>query len=384
MNILIDENILFAREAFSAWGETRALPGRAITREAAREADWLLIRSVTRVDADLLEGSRVRFVATATAGVDHVDVDYLRRRGIAFAHAPGSNADAVADYVVAALVRQARRENSPLQGRALGVIGFGEGGSRVASRARSLGMRMLANAPPLARSTGHPRFRPLRDVLAAADVVTLHVPLIDRGPGAPRGMAGEEFFERMRPGALFINASRGDVVDESALSRALDTGRARAAILDVWAGEPLPDPALVRRALFATPHLAGYSLDAKAAGTRMIYEAAQRLFGGGGNYQIAARLPVAPVISLFPEEVEEPENALAWVDAALRRVCDVEDATERFRAVLDLPDAERSHAFDRLRAEQNRRREIYATPLRCDSAPPSARGALAALGFRLV
>ena len=230
MLIVADENIPFVREAFGGVGEVRTMPGREIVCDAVRDAELLLVRSTTRVDAALLDGSGVHFVATATIGTDHVDLTHLRDRGIAFASAPGSNAESVAEYIVAALMELADRRGTRLSGATIGIVGAGNVGGRVARNARALGMSVLLNDPPLAetaRARGavadlgstSPSCRPL-DALLDADYLSFHVPLERRGPHPTFHLADAEFVGRMRRGAGLLNTARGAVVDNAALHRA--------------------------------------------------------------------------------------------------------------------------------------------------------------------
>jgi erythronate-4-phosphate dehydrogenase len=236
MKIVADENIPLVKQAFGSFGEVETMPGRKIGPEAVRDAEALLVRSITRVDAALLSGSRVRFVGTATIGVDHVDRDWLKREGIGFASAPGSNAESVAEYVVAALLVLAERMNTSPAGKSLGVIGVGNVGSRVARNARALGMRVLLNDPPLKRATGDARYLTLEETLQA-DIVSLHVPLTREGLDRTWHLADEDFFRRMRPGSVFINTSRGAVAVCEGWMKALGKTLS-AAVLDVWEHEP--------------------------------------------------------------------------------------------------------------------------------------------------
>ena len=199
--IVADENIPYVREAFAVLSDVCLVHGRNLTSEIVKDADVLLVRSVTKVNADLLEGSRVQFVGTATIGTDHIDLDYLNRKGIAFASAPGSNATSVAEYVTAALLTIADRRGISLNGKSVGIIGVGNVGSRVRARVEALGMKAICNDPPLARETGDPQFRPLAEALEA-DVVTLHVPLTREGPDATFHLADGAFFGKLRPGAM--------------------------------------------------------------------------------------------------------------------------------------------------------------------------------------
>ena len=360
MLIVADENISFVQAAFGHLGEVRVMPGRAMTADAVRDAELLLVRSVTRVDEALLAGSRVRFVGTATIGTDHVDVEALRRAGIAFAAAPGSNADSVAEYVTAALLVAAGRKGWSLAERRIGVVGVGNVGSRVAAGAEALGMQTLLNDPPLQRKTGDRKFLPL-EALFDCDVITLHVPLEAGGPDPTHHLADAAFLARMRPDAVFVNTSRGAVADNAALLDALSRGRPAEAVLDVWEGEPRISVELLERVLLGTPHIAGYSLDGKVNGTAMLYAAACDFLGVAPKWNMAEAMPLpeVPEITLDPRG-RRVEDVLR---EAVLSVYPIEHDDRALRATAGLPREERAAAFDRLRKEYPARREFRHTTI---------------------
>ncbi|MEA3367885.1 MAG: 4-phosphoerythronate dehydrogenase, partial [Planctomycetota bacterium] len=253
MKIVADANIPLLIEAFGPVAEVDARPADAITPETVADADALLVRSVTRVDADLLDASRVRFVATATIGVDHVDTAYLAHRNIGFASAQGSNARSVAEYVLSALCVLRERTGRGLLDLTVGIVGVGNVGGRLAGMLEALGVEVLRNDPPLARQTGDPRYVPL-DALADAHVVTFHVPLTRTGRDATYHMAGAGLIERLKAGVWLLNTSRGAVADTEALAAAVDAGRLGALVCDVWENEPDIDARLLERADLGTPH----------------------------------------------------------------------------------------------------------------------------------
>jgi erythronate-4-phosphate dehydrogenase len=269
MKIVADANIPLIREAIGTLGDVALIPGREITRQALQNADALFVRSITKVDENLLEGTHVRLVATATIGVDHVDTAWLQKKGIGFASAPGSNARSVAEYIATAIVKNSARFDRPLESLTIGIVGVGNVGIRVHSAAQALGMRCMLNDPPRQRAGDPGDFCNLGDLLKNSDIVTLHVPLALDGPDMTAHLADAKFFERMKSGAMFINASRGAVVDESALR----TFRAKIGpvVLDVWDNEPTIDLETLAIVDSATPHIAGYSFDGKLNGTQMVY-----------------------------------------------------------------------------------------------------------------
>jgi erythronate-4-phosphate dehydrogenase len=374
MLILADENIPCVREAFASLGEVRTLPGRAMTAESMREAEVLLVRSVTQVGPRLLEGSRVRFVATATIGFDHVDLDYLAARGIGFAAAPGSNAESVAEYVATALLLLESRGKLRLADSTLGIVGVGNVGSRVARIAEALGMRVLLDDPPRARAEGTASFVSLESICAQADVITLHVPLSHEGPDATWHLLDQAFLASIRPGTILFNTSRGSVHETGALKAARRAGRIGSLVLDVFEAEPAIDPEMVALAEFATPHIAGYSFDGKVAGTRMIFEAACRFFGRPARWPEGVPPGEDPICRLDrPEPLVAVRAAydLLADDASLRQVMQASAAEERARG------------FDRLRKEYPRRREFARWTIELDGPALSVGPYLASLGFRV-
>ena len=388
MLIIADRNIVFVKEAFQALGEVRLMRGREMTPAAVRDATLLLVRSITPVNRALLEGSAVRFVATATIGTDHVDTEYLREAGVAFAAAPGSNANSVAEYVTAALLVLARRQGKPLEGRTIGIVGAGNVGSRVAAKVRALGMRERLNDPPLQRATGEAKYRPVAELMDC-DFITLHVPLEKGGADPTWHMAGADFLARMRPEAALLNSSRGAVADNGALLDALRAGhstrlRPGAAVLDVWEGEPRIAPSLLAETALATPHIAGYSFDGKVNGTEMIYRAACAFLGRKPDWSRARCMP-PPLIPEIELNARPGESEEALREAVLK-VCPIERDDAALRKLGGLPPADQGPYFDRLRAEYPVRREFQNTTVRLrgeDSAASVLAGKLKGIGFNV-
>ncbi len=211
MKIIADANIPFVKECFSSVGEVEVLPGREMGPSVVRDAEIVLVRSITRVDSDLLAGSKVRFVGTATIGFEHIDAEYLSRNNIGFASSPGSNANSAAEYVVAALLEIGRRHNIKLEEKTIGIVGVGNVGSRVEKKARALGMKVLLNDPPLQRASGDAKYLPLEE-LFECDFITLHTPLTFEGVDKTFHLADEKFFKLLKSGCVFFNTSRGGVV----------------------------------------------------------------------------------------------------------------------------------------------------------------------------
>jgi erythronate-4-phosphate dehydrogenase len=374
VKIVADENIPYVREAFGMLGEVVVLPGRAIGPDRVRDADLLIVRSVTPVGEQLLKGSRVRFVGSATIGLDHVDEAYLRMRGIALAYAPGSNANSVAEYVVAALVVLGRERYAD---RTLGIIGLGRIGTLVREKAFALGMTVVANDPPLERA-GQSGLVSLDALLTRSDIVTCHVPLTQAGPDATYHLLDAARLSRLRRHAIVINTARGGVIDNAALLQALRDGRLGGAVLDVWEDEPEPDPALIQAVTLGTPHIAGYSWDGKVAGVKMLYDAACEYL-----QRSSAWIPPTPgedaIRGSVVIDASRPLDEI--LGELVPRACDIRHDDAAFRAIAGLPGHECGHAFDQLRATYRTRLEFGHTRIVVPSDCGTLRDTLRRVGF---
>ncbi len=381
MRIIADRNMPFAKEAFETLGETRMRDGRAITPADVRDADALVIRSTTRVDAALLAGSRVRFVGTATIGTDHLDIPLLEARGIRWCFAPGCNANSVSEYVIAALLHLATTHGVPLAGQTIGIIGAGNVGTRVASLVAALGMRVLLNDPPRQRQAlqddpaAARTFVELDELLADARLVTLHVPMTRSGPDRTLHLADADFFARMRPGAIFINAARGAVTDTPALIQALRSGRIAHAVLDTWEGEPAFNRELLDLASIGTPHIAGHSFEGKVAGTVKVYQALCRFLGTPPAWTPEPLLPPPAVPRI------EAGTAGRTPDAVLHDVVSRVYAIMTDDQRLRIPAEDRATHFDSLRKHYPVRREFRCSTVHLSPAEETLASTLRLLGF---
>ncbi len=379
MKIICATNMPFAEEAFRTLGLVTSLAPRAITPEQVRDADLLAIRSTTRVNQSLLEGSRVRFVGTATIGYDHMDTAYLEKAGIAWCAAPGCNANSVSEYFVAALLCLGRRHGLTLAGKTVGIIGVGNVGRRVILKAEALGLRVLQNDPPQAAAEKSTTFHPLDEVLANSDIVTLHVPMTKSGPYPTVRMADRRFFERLKPGAIFINAARGGVIDSDALLAAMDRGSVAHAVLDTWEGEPGFRPDVLARADLGTPHIAGHSFEGKVTGTVMVYREACKFLGVEPTWTPDALLPTPLVPEIRVAEPDRPEEAV--LGDIVRQVYDIEADDWRLRELADAETKRRAEGFERQRQEYPVRREFRFTRVVLPAKCASLERRLAGLGF---
>ncbi|NQV74386.1 4-phosphoerythronate dehydrogenase [bacterium] len=276
---MADQHIPFISDIFSGLGDLRLIPGQEIDSESIATADALVVRSITRVNEDLLQNSPVSFVGSATAGVDHVDFSYLDRMGIGFGHAPGANAESVVEYVLACLAELSSRGGESFEKRSIGIVGAGNVGRLLATRCSALGMKVLVNDPPLEmKSLGSHAFVDLNTLLRSSDIVSIHTPLTRSGPFPTHRLIGQDELSLVKKGAWFVHAARGGVCDESALTRARQEGHLGGVALDVWENEPVPSLEHIQRADIATGHIAGYSVDAKIRGVHMIREHMVRHF----------------------------------------------------------------------------------------------------------
>lgn len=381
LRLVIDDKIPFIREAAARLGECIFLPGAAITADDVREADVLITRTRTQVNRALLEGSKVQLVVTATIGHDHIDKAYLAEKGIAWHNCPGCNAHSVAQYVRNSLWIAAAEgcfganrpttdknlDNLPhstahnvacskafdptsasfcatLRGLTVGIVGVGHVGTAVAEILAAEGCRVLRCDPP----KGEPHT--LADLAREADVISLHTPLTFEGEHATFHLADRAFFESLQRCRVFVNAARGECANTAAVEWALSEGKIRAAVIDTWENEPHISASLLRAALIATPHVAGYSADGKANGTRMSLEAVARHFGLDAHFDIPApALPAEFSYGALPTTLTHrlPERALAQL-----RLYNPLTDTERLRAAPE--DFEQQRGNYPLRREEIR------------------------------
>lgn len=381
-------SVAAAADFFAPLGPTRILPSTAINRGSLSETDILVVRSTTRITRELLDGTPVRFVGTATAGTDHMDTAWLDRAGIRWCSAPGCNARSVAEYVMAALLVLQRRHGLPLEGRTLGIIGAGHVGNQVAQLAPALGLSLLLCDPPLAeaaatRGEPHP-YVPLSFLLHEANIITLHVPLIDDGCFRTRRMVDDAFLKAMKPGAVLLNAARGPVVDPDALRRAYEAHTAPAhLVLDTWDPEPAFPLDILNMTDLATPHIAGYSLDGRMAGTRRVFTELLHFLGLADPIPL---IQLAEGCTTVTPTCDEMDDLAALADI-VPRLHGIEETDRLMRnmSAQHSPDEKVQAAhFRELRRCYPERREFHTTTL---IPPPNRVGLshrLERLGFRII
>jgi erythronate-4-phosphate dehydrogenase len=381
MKIIADANIPFVKECFSSIGDVIAVSGREMTPDIVSDADILLVRSITKVNADLLAGSKVGFVATATIGFDHVDVDYLQRENIGFASAPGSNANSAAEYVIAGLLDAGQKCNMSLEGKSIGIIGVGNVGSRVAKKCTALGIKVCLNDPPLQRQTGDEKYLHLHE-LYNCDFITFHTPLTFEGIDRTYHLANEQFFRSLKEGCVFVNASRGGVVDNEALTTMIKAKRFGYVVLDVWENEPDIDTELLEMVNIGTPHIAGYSLDGKISGLIMIYKAVCEYFGLTPEFDIGDFLPEPAIGQLKIDLVVDNEEQA--INKAVRKIYNIREDDRLLRKISAESEEKRGNYFDSLRKNYSVRREFQNTKVLIEDINSSLAKKLEGIGFKTI
>lgn len=342
IKIVADSNIPFLNGVFEQYAEVLYLDGMDITYEDVSDADALIIRTRTKCNADLLDGSKVRIIATATIGTDHIDMDYCARRYIRVYNAEGCNAGGVMQYVFSALYGVAARKAIKLDNANFGIIGVGHVGSCVEKMARYLGFNVLLCDPPRAQAEGEEGFCSLDYLLANSQVVTMHTPLDE----TTRNMAGHGFFQLMQQGAIFINASRGEVVDEEALIEAMP--KLGGVIIDTWNNEPDVNRELIEKVDVATPHIAGYSYQGKQNGTASAVQAVARFFGFEDLYDY---YPDSGIPEHQPLRLDLKGKTQGEIAAVFQYNYPIFTDDFRFRMNPD--------NFEAMRSDYQYRREIY-------------------------
>jgi erythronate-4-phosphate dehydrogenase len=378
MKIIVDENIPQACEAFCSFGEVAFLAGRDITNDILKETDILLVRSITKVDESLLKGTKVKFIATATAGTDHIDKVYLANNGITFADAAGCNSFSVAEYFTAAVSRIFNTNNYSFAGKTLGVVGIGNVGSKVVRFAKTLGFKVLMNDPPLERKFDSKEFVPL-DKILYCDVITLHVPLYKSGIDKTVHLIDEIKLNKIKSGTVLINASRGAVVDNSALKNRLITKNDLITVFDVWENEPALDFELLEKVNFGSVHIAGYSLEGKVNGTEIIYN---RLCEYLNTLPIWK--PQYPSIEKKEIIVNKKKRFEDLLDEIITEIYNISKDDKLLREGIGMENEKQSKNFDLLRKSYSVRREFNNYTIRLNFLDSEIKQKLEALRFRVI
>ncbi|MGM0667215.1 MAG: 4-phosphoerythronate dehydrogenase [Bacteroidota bacterium] len=369
MKIIADKNIPFIKGVLEPWADVEYHEGSRIGKDTLAGADALIVRTRTRCDKSLLQGTGIQFIGTATIGTDHIDLAWCRENGIRCCSAPGCNSGSVMQYVASVLAYLVQERGIKPAGKTLGLIGVGNVGSKVAAMARVLGYNVLLNDPPRERKEGKGEFSHLNRVLAESDIISMHVPLTYEGPEKTYQIVNDAFISKMKDHAIFINTSRGQVADEKALMTGLAKKSPGTAVIDVWRNEPVINPELLKAVEIGTAHIAGYSLDGKANGTKMIIRQLAEHFG-------------LPLADWEPESVPLPENPLVDISGSAGSDYEIISGAilHTYRVEDDSGKLKKNPAsFEKLRNDYPPRREFHAYRVKGNNEPVISK--LRALGF---
>ncbi len=378
--IVIAENIPYAEKAFKSLGDVEILSVKEITNQSIKDATALIVRSTTKVNKELLDGTKVGFVGTATIGTDHVDIKYLKEKNIEFANAAGSNANSVSEYITAALLLSAKKAGKPLKGSSIAIIGVGNVGTLVAQKAEALGMTCFLNDPPKKDETGDTKYLPLEEAVKNADYITCHVPLIKAGPYPTLNMIDKNFFKLTKKGVVFINSSRGNIVVEKDLSDSLNNGHVDHAILDVWNNEPTIDKNMFDQVFIGTSHIAGHSLDGKAKGTKMMFDALSTWFKNNEKFDLDEYLPKPEIttIDITNSIKDSDEDILREI---VHKLYDIKKDHSKLKEIVYGENS--ADEFKNFRTNYPVRREFYNTTLILSSKKTELVNSVKKLGFKV-
>jgi erythronate-4-phosphate dehydrogenase len=373
MKIIIDNKIPYIKGALEPFAEVVYLSGNNTTAEVVKDADAIVTRTRTICNRELLEGSKVQFIATATIGFDHIDTDYCKEAGIKWTNAPGCNAESVNQYIASALFSWSMRKRKDLEGLTIGIVGLGNVGSRVAKTCTILGMKVLLNDPPRERTEGSGQFVSLKTIQQEADIITFHVPLNMEGKDATYHIVNEKFLQSLDKKPLVINSCRGEVVDSDAMYNAIEANDVSGFIADCWENEPDINLDLLNQSDYGTPHIAGYSKDGKANGTKMSVQAISRFFNLG-------------IDDWEPSNVELPENSVIQIDGEQRREYSI--LAEAILSTYDIESDDDSlkdspHMFEQLRGDYPVRREFNSYTIKAKNIEEKTLQKLIKLGFKI-
>ena len=351
MKIIVDENITLAVEAFSNFGEVFTYPGREITNSILKDADVLVVRSITNVNEDLLRNTKVEFVGTATIGFDHIDVNYLEENNIYFTTAIGCNSYAVAEYVMSSISYFCQNHNFSLKNKSIGIVGYGNIGKIVARFSKILGLNVLVNDPPLERNNFNYKFSSLEEVLNC-DIITLHVPLNLDGPDKTVHLLNEKNINKIKSGSIVINSCRGPVVDNTALKNRLIDKKDLFTVFDVWENEPNADLEFLSLVNLATAHIAGYSYEGKINGTKIIADKLNSFLKSNINWQPPENLVIDNLIKINSFESEQ------FLHSVFNKCYDIKTDSEMLKNHNCETEKNFIGYFDKLRKTYQLRREL--------------------------
>lgn len=372
MKIIIDDKIPYIEGALEPFAEVVYLPGSKTTPEVVKGADALITRTRTKCNRDLLDGSNVKFIATATIGFDHIDTEYCREAGIEWTNAPGCNSGSVEQYIASTLAVLSQKHNFSLSEKTIGIVGVGNVGSKVTRIAKAYGMNVLLNDPPRERAEGKGDFVSLNEILEQSDIITLHVPLNMTGEDKTFHLADDTFFAKAGKKPFVINSCRGEVVETGALKNALKSGTIAGAVIDCWENEPDIDRKLLEMVDIATPHIAGYSKDGKANGTAMSVQAVSRFFGLGIDNWTCQNVELPASTEITINEIEK--NTEEVLKKAVLETYDIREDDERLRLSPE--------NFEKQRGDYPVRREFPVYHITLLNSSPETMEQLKTFGFK--
>ena len=374
MKIYYEDSLPYAQEFFGELGECEVFSHRTVKAETVADADILLVRSTTKVNHDLLHlNHKIQYVATATAGTNHIDAEYLAKRGIAHGSAGGCNAVAVAEYVLSAIFVMQQKLNWQLSDKVVGIVGAGHVGSVLQDKLNALGIKSKLCDPPLQNSNDPRQFVELAEIMDC-DIISLHVPFVSQGPHQTKHMFDAKRLSKLNDKQILINACRGDVVDNQAALKLFEQGHKLNLVLDVWENEPEVNQALVPYVALATAHIAGHTIEGKARGTEMLYQQLCRRFNIPVSKYLSDYLPPAD-----PAQLELPATAAAQnlLRDLVLKVYDISKDDVQFKLTMGEPDQ-----FRYIRKHYPIRREFSAIKVNAGNSVESK--AIYALGFAQV
>lgn len=373
MKIIIDDKIPYIKGALESKAEVIYLPGNKTTSEVVKDADAIITRTRTKCNKETLEGSSVKYIATATIGFDHIDTTFCKEAGIEWTNAPGCNAESVNQYISSALFSYSMKKRIDLKGLTIGIVGVGQVGSRVAKTCEILGMKVLLNDPPRERVEGSDKFVSLEAIQNEADIITFHVPLNMTGVDATFHLVNDELIKNLKKQPLLINSCRGEVFETKSVLKARKANKISGLIIDCWESEPAINLELLKLVDYGTPHIAGYSKDGKANGTKMSVQAVSRFFG-------------LKLDNWKPENVDLPKNPIFEIDGDQRReysilaeaILSTYDIENDDDALKNAPDN-----FERLRGDYPVRREFDSHTIITKNIENDSIEKLKKLGFNI-
>lgn len=377
MRIVADENMALVQAFFSDLGQLSCYSGRQLSNEQVKDADVLLVRSVTEVNANLLTNSRVRFVGSATIGADHLDKEWLDSQNITMTTAPACNARSVVEYILTAIAAVSARLQIDPSAKVLGIVGLGNVGFLLASVAQSLGIKVLGYDPFILRPTVQQCS--FEELVASADIVSLHTPLTRQGEYPTYHLFNKVTLSLLKPNCILLNTGRGAVIDNQALLDFVENHpkHLAAIVLDVWEGEPLINARLIPHVMLVTPHIAGYSLEGRTRGTEQVYQALCQFLAQPPQHQLMDFLPVnSSVITALPNE-----NLWLMLSKVLQAAYPIFNDDQQLRATMQLPETERALAFDLLRKHYWPRRQFASHQVIIDQQDVAAIEMLKKLDF---